>query len=180
MTHKPTFPDCLNPLLISNFYNIFKYQGEYDDEGYFICNEWRDPQIKGPRIQYKINKDGFRSKHFATLKKENFNILYGGCSWTFGEGLPEEMTWTYQVTQGIKNKINKNVIDYNLGFMAFSIDLIIKNVMSFIRLYGKPDVIFLCFPDVGRKIKYMDNSYEIFNRSPIWIEGKNKEQKNMY
>ena len=173
----PSFPDFLNPLLISNFYNLFQYQGEYNSENYFICDDWNERIIDGPEVQYRINKDGFRSNHFMELKKENFNVLYGGCSWTFGEGLPEEMTWTYQVTEGIKKIINKNVIEYNTGFMGSSIDLIIKNTMSFIRLYGKPDIIFLCFPDIGRKIKYSEQSYQIFNRSPHWFKTKNKEQR---
>lgn len=58
-------------------------------------------------ISYKINSLGFRDAELDT--KENKDItVFLGCSFTFGNGLPEDKVWTRYVKEGLsfKNTIN--------------------------------------------------------------------------
>lgn len=133
---------------------VYKTDGHFDEDNYYIVDEpWYEKKNEGKDFTYKINSNGFRSQHFVKLDKENTNILFSGCSWTFGEGLPIEYTWADILSKKIA-AFEKNVEYFNVGFMGASIDLIIKNVFSFIVKYGSPNYIFICFPDMSRKVIY--------------------------
>lgn len=173
--------DSCNVKLIKTFFDDGLYYSGYKSKDvkyeneYLITSEWNEdrPEILKihnykkyeheikPHFEYKINRHGFRSQHFKNLNKEDINILYSGCSWTFGMGLPEEYMWTSILSNKLKSLNDKNIESFNIGYRAFSIGLIIKNVMSFIRTYGKPNYLFIVFPDSGRDFifnKY-NNSY---------------------
>lgn len=128
----------------------FTYQ--IDPYGYYSTEYIGHPlKIDGPEVIYKINSDGYRTKHFAPFDNSKETILFAGCSYTFGEGLPNKYTWPYLVSENFEN-----VEYYNIGYMGMSINHIIKNVYSFIRSYGKPKNLFICFPDLGRNIYYSE------------------------
>ncbi len=152
--HYPLNEDQLR-LATQNIHILVNY---IDDEDYLITNNLQSPiVVDGPEVLYKINRDGFRSKHFEDFNPENINILYGGCSWTFGEGLPEEYTWTHLLSEKIKTLHPDTQVDsYNIGYMGAGIDLILKNTMAFVESVGKPDYIFLNFPDPFRRVRYND------------------------
>jgi hypothetical protein len=138
------------------------WDGEHyiDEEGYLVSKILSLGEVKVLNQQdfsYKMNLNGFRSQHFKKLNKKDINILYGGCSWTFGEGLPYEFLWTTLLTNKIKNFYkDNNIEDFNVGYMGSSIHLIIRNIMAFIRNFGNPDYIFINFPDIARNINYCD------------------------
>lgn len=140
-----------------------------DKEDYIHCKVFSDQiLIDEYEFSYKLNKMGFRSNHFDTLNPNNTNILYSGCSITFGEGLPDEFTWTTMLTNKINN-IRNNVVAYNLGFLGHSVYSIIRNLFAFINEYGKPEFIFICFPNISRTLKYdknLDKYLNVFNSSP--------------
>jgi len=156
-----------------------------DKDGYWISNfiysgkAAEDPNYP---VFYKINRNGFRSNHFKIIDKNNPSILFGGCSWTFGEGIPEEYTWTKLLTNKINKKINTNLEYYNTAYMGSSIDLIIKNTMGFIRKYGKPTYLFLLFPDLDRKTIFDDNNNEYIKAFPNthWLSENNKHAQKRY
>ena len=65
-----------------------------NDSGYCIVDSITEPIYEEElKFQYSMNTHGFRSQHFKVLKKEDINILYAGCSMTFGVGLPYEYIW---------------------------------------------------------------------------------------
>jgi len=49
------------------------------------------------KFTYKFNKQGFRCEEFV----ENTDILFLGCSYTIGVGLPLENTWSYLVAESL-------------------------------------------------------------------------------
>ena len=123
-----------------------------DSEGYYLTNFiGHGLVVAGPEVSYKINKDGYRTKQFEPFDNSKDTILFAGCSWTFGEGLPNEYTWPELVVENFENADY-----YNIGYMGMSISHIIKNVYSFIRSYGKPKYLFICFPDMQRNIYYSE------------------------
>ena len=81
-------------------------------------------------IKYKLNKDLFRSIHFDEFDKNKNNMLFSGCSSTFGIGLPDECLWSNMVLK----EINADE-SFNSSFFGHSIDIIIKNIMSFISKF---------------------------------------------
>jgi len=129
---------------------------------------------EGSYFQYRINKNSFRSDHFNILNNENLNILVAGCSYTFGEGLPEEYIWPTLLKNKIQKNSNKKVQMYNLGFMGNSHINIISLVKSFIVEYGKPDYLFVCFPDFTRDVIYdkYENRYKNVITLKRYIENK--------
>lgn len=127
----------------------------YDEENYFITDNvgYNNVLDVDPKFLYKINSNGFRSQHFKKVDNNKTTILTGGCSHSFGEGLPEELRWQ----SFLLNNINLNNVEtFDVSSMGGSFRLIIRNVVSFIRNYGKPDYIFLALPDVGRDLAFED------------------------
>jgi hypothetical protein len=124
--------------------------------------------LKDTEIEYNLNSYGFRTKDFKKINPKDHTILYSGCSVTFGGFLPENHVWTYILTEKIKeNNFFNNIVDYNLAFNAASIHAIVKNIFSFIELYGKPNSIFLCLPASTRDIYYDLNKKKFINAIKI-------------
>lgn len=120
-------------------------------------------KIPGPIAEYLINPDGFRSQTFKEIDKDKTNVLFAGCSWTFGEGVLQEDSWTSCVSEKISEYLNKEVDAYNVAVMGASPHLTIKNIMGFIRKYGKPDYIFAVIPGHSRKILFSEDTHKFFN-----------------
>ena len=125
---------------------------QFNNDGYLILKNFKDNEIKNEELpfEYRINKHGYRSNNFIEFDQDKIGILFSGCSHTFGEGLPNESIWPTI----LEEKLSLNSQSYNLGVGGASIHLIIKNLYSFIRNYGKPKYIFLVLPAISRSIKY--------------------------
>jgi len=103
-------------------------------------NGWIDS-----KIEYKFNKHGFRCSEFSSSKK---GIMFLGCSFTFGVGLPKEDTWAYQLSQELKLK------EINLSCGGGSSDYCVR--MCFIWLAElKPSIVVCLLPPIYR-FEYVD------------------------
>jgi hypothetical protein len=89
---------------------------------------------------YKKNSMGYRNNEF--LKKEN--MVVAGCSFTYGLGLSEELTWA----DILANKIDEKYV--NLAHPGLSIEQSIINVISYCEKFGNPKYIFCLFPPLHR------------------------------
>lgn len=101
------------------------------------------------KITYELNEKGFRTKSFDNIKWEESIIVFG-CSKTFGTGLAEEDTVTFQ----LEKKINIPVI--NLGISGSAIDLAVINSLILHENYPKPKAIVQLWTNESR--------YTDFNR----------------
>lgn len=119
-------------------------------DGYWSDDYFYTKSTNADDVVYKINKDGFRTDNFEPLNNDNFNILYSGCSFSFGQDLPQQLMWSNFVTDHFKTI--KNTKGYNLSMMGSSIHLIVKNICAFINKYGIPDVLVMMLPDIHRKM----------------------------
>lgn len=124
-----------------------------DKDNFLIVNEVIGAHKQNNKVNYKINKNGFRSDHFILLDKNNVNILTSGCSFAFGLGLPEKYIWSNLIKDSFLNK-TKDTRVYNLSFPGTNYFVIIKNIFSFIKKHGKPDFIFIDFPNINRDMYY--------------------------
>lgn len=146
-----------------------------DSEGYYLTNNVGHVlMVREPEVTYKINMAGYRTKHFNPFDNSKNTILFAGCSWTFGEGIPNEYTWPELLAKNFEN-----VDYYNIGYMGMSISHIIKNVYSFIRSYDKPKYLFICFPDMQRNMYYSEErqAYIKAYASTKFIGHKDKDQE---
>lgn len=163
--------EAANPLSVNNFNQRFdKNNNEFD---FFEEDSQEKSIFPNNNIKYNLNKFGFRSQSFENFNKSNTNILYAGCSFTFGLGLPEQYMWSNILTNKIKTYTNQNIESFNIGYRAFSNYLIVKNIMSFIRIYGKPDYLFVLFPDCARDFIFNEKTQQYQHVFPRFFN-KNK------
>jgi hypothetical protein len=161
----PNIVDCAesNRFVPNNQYSY--HPDEREEDGY-IYTQWASHQERdngGPYFEYRYNRDGFRSQHFENFNPADLNIVYSGCSWTYGDGLPDEYVWRSVLENKIKEKFpDRNVQGYNVGTGGASIHLIFKNVMSFIRKNDDIDYLFILFPGFDRQLVF-DPSGDYFD-----------------
>lgn len=109
---------------------------------------------------YHINENGFRSKSFKKFDDKEINILFAGCSITQGVGLPEDQCWYRKFIYKLEKDFpNKKISFYNLSINGGGYETIFKNILTFINTVGKPNFIFCLFPNIGREIRWCDDSY---------------------
>jgi len=124
---------------------------------------------------YKLNKYGFRSDEFTT-DHDGKHILFAGCSYTYGDSVFLEDSWTYKVYSDIAKK-EKLSGYFNLGNPGASTKQTIHQIFFYITLFGNPDVIFLLMPNPERD--FHNNSYnDLFSSTCLLISYcKNKNIK---
>lgn len=98
---------------------------------------------------YKYNSHGYRGDDFINLGEphDGKHVLFAGCSETEGVGTRLEDLWAYKVYQRI-TETEKCSGFFNIGSKGFSIDLIVEQIFSYIEQFGKPEVLFVNFPDL--------------------------------
>jgi hypothetical protein len=135
------FPDMrFNKHFLSNKkFSIFKdrFSGFQVPEPF---NSYIDQGIK-----YSHNKNARRCDDFSKETAQE-NFLFAGCSYTYGSGLPYQHTWAYKLNKDLNGE---NF--YNVGMPARNFQVIINDIYTYIRLFGKPKAIFLLLPDLKRE-----------------------------
>jgi hypothetical protein len=135
-------------------------------------NEARPGIISGPRVEfmsdrikwypndnkqlYSVNQHHYRSKDF----EKNADILFSGCSMTYGEGVVESAIWG----NIIADKLNMKA--FNLGSPGGSVQFIINNLFNYFKEFGNPKNLFCIFPDFLRM--------EMYSQSSHMFDGKDK------
>jgi hypothetical protein len=151
----------IDPNNFDNF--VFDYDKEYfygklkqTHEGYWVGpNGPYDKATKEEdKVTYRFNNLFFRSDHFKTINPENISILYSGCSWTYGSGMYEDLIWPTLLSKKIAADIIGSIESFSVATPGASVFLSIKNIMSFIRNYGKPTYIFMNMPPIARDVRY--------------------------
>lgn len=133
----------------------FEYENKND---YHIVKKISHEQINPGReswdVEYKFNRDLFRSDHF---KKEHdgLHIVFTGCSSTEGVGIKKEHTWAYNIYNEL-SKTKKVDGYYNLGQSNTGYHQIIGNFLTYVEKYGKPDYLFVLLPNIQRRYKYLE------------------------
>lgn len=135
---------------------------------YFLTYpEQHDFKVKPtPGITYRLNNDGHRSEDFVALDPSKTNILFAGCSSTFGEGIPEDTRWTNRVHKSFDNAGPLQV----LGYPGGGADRLVSNIFKYCDKYGKPDYIFVMFADFSRHIAFWENGDDIGFRNVLMFD----------
>jgi len=113
-----------------------------------------------------INSHGFRGEEF----KKDTDLIFAGCSQTYGYGLKEESMW------GVMLSKENNMSYANISIPGASPMHIVFNIFKYFEKYGHPKVIVALFPDFYRIRTFLDS--KILNRRSQEIAKKN--QKNIF
>jgi hypothetical protein len=128
-------------------------------------NEARPGLVGGPQIQhaydriawypnenkdvYSVNKYSYRSKEFES----NADLVFSGCSMTYGEGVVEEAIWGNLVASSL------NIKAFNLGASGASVQFIVNNLFNYFKEFGNPKNLLCLFPDFLRMEMYSEGSH---------------------
>ena len=117
---------------------------------------WIDENEQPKKIDYFMNKQGFRCKDFDKIQKPG--ILFAGCSQTFGVGMPIEHTFSQLVSDRFDcENINLGSPGRGLDYLSYYLDLFLEDVLNFDMI--KAIAVYL--PPAGRISYFLkDNRYK--------------------
>ena len=133
-----------------------------DNEKSYVVNALNKPDVitfKPEDFSYVYNSCGFRSDEFNDVE-----ILYGGCSFTEGEGLPSDLIWCSQLNKMIEKKFGRTLKLHNLGIGGTSIATVTRSMYWAIEVAKlKPKAVFLLLPSITREEVIVDNFCNVPN-----------------
>jgi hypothetical protein len=89
---------------------------------------------------YITNKYGYRSPEF----RQGTSLVFGGCSYTYGVGIPEDGIWGVQLAKML------GVGYANISRPGASVNWVVDSVLAYCREFGDPEYIVLAFPNFFR------------------------------
>lgn len=148
------------PSVQALFFNKLDSVIRSEDEEFFIRGEKEtvlEEFKEDNSVRYYFNSLGYRSDEFTKFHNGE-HILFSGCSETEGVGGNLDSNWAHiAYTELVKN--NKLSGFFNLSRAGWGHETIIMNIMQYIKEYGKPDKIYMLFPNIARKYEW-EQSYE--------------------
>jgi hypothetical protein len=106
---------------------------------------WKPENVKEV---YNLNSFDFRSDEFV----ENRDLIFTGCSHTFGQGTLNDGIWGNIVSKEL------NLKSYNLGSPGSSTQDIVSVLFDYFREIGNPKIVLCLFPDFIRMNMWSDIS----------------------
>ena len=91
--------------------------------------------------RYTTNSSGFRTREL-----DDTDLLFAGCSVTFGVGIQEKAIWGNRVAEHF------NYSSINLSEPGVGVDKIVNYIFSYLKKYSSPKMIICLFPDFGRMV----------------------------
>ena len=148
MRHKSIDDMAMN----STYPDIPSYLSE-DALNSMFLNKLKTPNLNiiyhSPTHPYSLNSLDFRSKELESQTE----VLFSGCSFTFGVGIPEDKLWSQIVAKKI------NVKHQNIAVPGSSPILIASNFFEYCRIYGNPKTFICLFPDFYRTFRVTNLNY---------------------
>jgi len=126
-------------------------------------------------FSYSLNNYGHRCDDFE-IQGTNRHFLFAGCSFTFGEGLPYKKNWSGIMHERLLSKYDESFGYYSLGYCGGSNDLIARNIINYVSSFGKPEAVFVLFPESSRKLEIVDDKEVLIiphkdsSKRDIWVK----------
>lgn len=109
---------------------------------------------------YPIGETLRSGLNFPDIQKQS-DIVFLGCSITYGQGVPEGLSWTSFI------KEQTNMTCNNLSGPGRSVQWTINNFFSYVHKFGNPKIVLALFPEFSRinmsSTKNMKSKYLDFN-----------------
>lgn len=120
-----------------------------DMRSFFVEREMLRSQGMELSDIYSLNSLNYRSDEF-TKDHDGMHVLFVGCSITFGQGLPLDVTWPKIVYDHLSNGSKLSGF-FNLGHPGITRLQILSQMYEYINSYGIPDLIVANLPDTFRQ-----------------------------
>lgn len=160
---------CIDDFLELNFFLNDSEQNLKENKKN-LGEKWRYFNLK---FKYKLNKHYFRMN--TQVNQINFEdyIIFFGCSFTFGLGLPLEDTYAYLVSK----ELDKDYI--NAGVCGSSVDYVFLNCLQFLTNVNKlPKLVIINWPPKERTFYWDKNNVLFFG--PRFTPTNNKILQQSY
>ena len=174
----------------SIFFNEVDTVVRLKEEEFFIGGETpKKDYDQDDSVRYYFNSLGYRSDEFTNFH-DGEHILFSGCSETEGIGGNLESCWPYMTYKKL-SETKKISGFFNLSRGGWGHDLIISNIIQYIKKYGKPNKIYILFPNLSRDFVWegTENDEEIYihsiktafynNKEFVLINGKAREKQTL-
>ena len=164
------------PSIQAVFFNKIDSVVRSEEEEFFIRGEKEtilEDFKEDNSVRYYFNSLGYRSDEFKK-NHDGEHILFSGCSETEGVGGNLDSIWAHIVYTELIKK-NKLSGFFNLSRAGWGHETIIMNIMEYIKEYGKPDKIYMLFPNISRKYEWDRSSrneehYTHRLKTPYWSD----------
>jgi hypothetical protein len=114
---------------------------------------------KDVRITYRTNAQGWRSREIVPTSP-NKKIMFVGCSFTMGIGVPYEEVWTSVATQQIEESLGGPIEQHNFGYGAHGNDFFAMVVHQVLPIL-KPDLLVVLFTDLSRRTLFQQFGHRL-------------------
>ena len=165
---------------VNNFYSPGKEYNLLYSEFHLIKDFGK--KIDPSEFGYKFNGSGLRCDELDP-KSRPPPFIYGGCSFSFGAGLPYKTSWPGLLHQNISPSENFINIAYNGG----SIEYILRNIYNYLAEAKGVQSAFVLLPDFNRKNFLINGEEYIFinieNHESfdfLWASKKDQVDHQMY
>ena len=101
---------------------------------------------------FKLNSQGLRCDEFTKSHEGKTHILFAGCSYTFGDGLPLEHIWAYKTYNHLSSMLGDTSGYFNVATPSASILSISLQILKYTSMYGYPDMLLVMMPDSDREM----------------------------
>ncbi len=104
-------------------------------------------------VVYRFNSLGFRSDEFVKRTNDPTpTVLFSGCSFTEGFGVPDEHMWTRQFLNLAEGLVGKSPAHYNLGSSGWGIDRMVRAIHLLVHdCKFCPDYLLVLVPPINRE-----------------------------
>lgn len=122
--HRMSFMDnAWDTLRMSRFANKSMQWFSSDSKDNF--KKTSEQLYDGESFTYDFNSWGYRSDEFE-FESDLPALMFNGCSFTMGTGLPFEMTWPYKLKQLLEKEIGSPIKYYNIALGGKSVDYVTR------------------------------------------------------
>jgi hypothetical protein len=106
------------------------------------------PRYGEDSIRYRFNAQGYRCPEFDA--DASIRIVSIGCSYTFGQGLPQEDLFHELLADRLRSELGASVINWNLGVCGASNDYIARLLHLAVPVL-EPDLVLILFTHLNRR-----------------------------
>lgn len=120
-------------------------------------------QNLAPGLEYgdSTNSYIYNSKGYRSIEFKPVDLMFAGCSLTFGVGVPLEGAWPSIVAKELGQEY------VNLSYPGWSARAIVQNLLNYFYKYGNPKTLFVLFPEYIRTVTISRKGFNTF-RNPKW------------
>lgn len=124
-------------------------------------------------IRYISNSVGFRCDEFELTEQPV--IVFIGCSFTFGHGLPVQDIWAHRIISKLREEVNPNIRYFNIARQGAGLDTMVRALLAF-KQFAVPHVVVGLIPERSRTELYLENNYVI----ETFYKGEDQRSSNNF